>query len=71
MILLIIGLMTGGIFGILLMCLLQIHRDNEAQRRIDKAIEFNQIVSNSDYVYSQDIVANRNLRILGGGVDDE
>ena len=34
------GLMTGGLFGILLMCFLQINRDNEAQRRIDKAIEY-------------------------------
>lgn len=36
------------------------------QKRIDKAIEYNYIVSNSDYVYSQDEVANKNISILKG-----
>ncbi len=39
---------------------------NDLQKRIDKAIEYNTIISNSDYVYSQDEVANKNLSILQG-----
>lgn len=34
--------------------------------RCEKAIEFNQIVLNSDYVYSQDEIAFKNLNILNG-----
>ena len=34
--------------------------------RCEKAIEFNQIVLNSDYVYSQDEIASKNLNILNG-----
>lgn len=52
--------------------MLKVCRDKykkELERK-NKLIEFNQIVSNSDYVYSQDVVANRNLRILGGDIDE-
>ena len=35
--------------------------------RNEKAIEFNQIVLDSDYVYSQDEIAQKNLNILQGG----
>lgn len=31
---------------------------------IDKAIELNQIINNSDYVYSQDEITTKNLDIL-------
>lgn len=31
---------------------------------IDKAIELNQIINNSDYVYSQDEITIKNLEIL-------
>lgn len=31
---------------------------------IDKAIELNQIINNSDYVYSQDEITTKNLGIL-------
>lgn len=34
--------------------------------RNEKAIEFNQIVLDSDYVYSQDEIAQKNLNILQG-----
>jgi hypothetical protein len=73
------GLMTGGLFGILLMCLLQIYRDNEAQRRIDKAIEY--IYGNTNYnkemncrffICMEEVKHENNLlEILGGDVDDE
>lgn len=33
------GLIIGGLIGMVLMCLLQINRDNKAQRRINKAID--------------------------------
>ena len=36
----ILGLIIGSIIGIFLMCLLQINRDNKAQRRINRAIEY-------------------------------
>ena len=39
--------------------------------RINKAIEFNQIVLDSDYVYSQDEIAQKNLNILQGEDKDE
>ena len=35
--------------------------------RCEKAIEFNQIILDSDYVYSQDEIAQKNLNILQGG----
>lgn len=38
--------------------------------RCEKAIEFNQIVLNSDYVYSQDEIASKNLNILNGENND-
>ena len=62
------GLMTGGLFGILLMCLLQIYRDNEAQRRIDKAIEYLKTAT----IDPQSILHYRGclLEILGGDVDE-
>lgn len=31
---------------------------------IDKAIELNQIINNSDYIYSQDEIITKNLEIL-------
>ena len=36
----ILGLIIGGLIGMILMCLLQINRDNELQNRINKAIEY-------------------------------
>lgn len=33
---------------------------------IDKLIELNQIINNSDYVYSQDEITTKNLDILKG-----
>lgn len=36
------------------------------QQRFYKAIGYNYIVSNSDYVYSQDEIANKNISILKG-----
>ena len=39
MISLIIGIVIGGLIGMVLMCLLQINRDNELKNRINKAIE--------------------------------
>ena len=41
-------------------------KNADLEERISKAIEYNQIVSNSDYVYSQDEIANKNIRILKG-----
>lgn len=41
-----------------------------AKSRNEKAIEFNQIVLNSDYVYSQDEIAQKNLNILEGDKDE-
>ena len=35
-----IGFLIGGLFGIGLMCLLQINRINKMQNRINKAIEY-------------------------------
>jgi hypothetical protein len=74
------GLMTGGLFGIGLMCLLQINRDNKAQRRINKILdyvnsdEFEQLFES----YANFNEANCNINhfakkkdILGGDVDDE
>ena len=37
---------------------------NRPQALIDKAIELNQIINNSDYVYSQDEITTKNLGIL-------
>jgi hypothetical protein len=74
------GLMTGGLFGILLMCLLQINRVNELQRRIDKAIEFVKEYIVKKYfddreVYFNIFTWNKTkddlLEILCGDVDDE
>ena len=36
----ILGLIIGGLIGMVLMCLLQINRDNKAQRRINKVIKY-------------------------------
>lgn len=36
------------------------------KQRNEKAIEFNQIILDSDYVYSQDEIAQKNLNILQG-----
>ena len=44
-----ISFFIGGICGVVLMCLLQINRDNKAQRKINRAIEY---------------VKNENLRIV-------
>ena len=74
------GLMTGGLFGILLMCLLQINRDNEAQKRIDKAIEFVKEYIVEKYfddreeyfnIFTWNKTKDDLLEILGGDVDDE
>lgn len=61
-----ISFIIGGIFGIGIMCLLQINRDNELKNRINKAIEY---VKNN-VVYDTGNQNKRNLlRILGGDVD--
>ena len=74
------GLMTGGLFGILLMCLLQTYRDNEAQNRIDKAIEYIKRKQNEPEWWDTDFMICINIlnggsvtfkEILGGDVDDE
>lgn len=67
MINLIIGLIIGSIIGIFLMCLLQINRDNKAQRRINKAIEY---IENPRHEMSVRTYQNL-LEILGGDVDDD
>ena len=74
----ILGIMTGGLFGIGLMCLLQINRDmvvseeNEyLQRKIKKAIEeikYFEIQANhiNDDIYLDVTLSDRLLKILGG-----
>lgn len=60
------GLIIGGLIGIAIMCLLQINRDNKAQRRINKAIKY---IKKNNYLglyWRLDL-----LNILGGDVDDE
>lgn len=43
----------------------QLQQENKKQKEvIDKAIELNQIINNSDYVYSQDEITTKNLGIL-------
>lgn len=56
----ILGLIIGMLFGIFLMCLLQINRDNELKNRINlviRIIKTRQNIENS---------RNRILNILGG-----
>lgn len=81
----ILGLIIGGLIGMGIMCLLQINRDNKAQRRIYKAIEymnseefFMKMNNNSiqpppgKYVCQDYFEAKEKLvEILGGDVDDE
>lgn len=81
----ILGLIIGGLIGMVLMCLLQINRDNKTQRKINKAIEymnseefFMKMNSNSiqppvDKYVCQDYFEAKNklVKILGGDVDDE
>ena len=66
------GIMTGGLFGILLMCLLQIYRDNEAQKRIDKAIEYikEHLTDKGRFLMLNEWQVPDLLKILGGGADD-
>lgn len=69
------GLMIGGICGIGLMCLLQINRDNKAQRRIDKAIKYIKETNfwglYDDTPMQEVLYGEQLLKILGGDVDDE
>jgi hypothetical protein len=44
-----INFILGGLFGIGIMCLLQINRDNKAQRRINKAIKCIDEYKDKDY----------------------
>lgn len=66
-----ISFLIGGICGVFLMCLLQINRDNEAQRRINKAIDF--IKHNAIYEDFNMLGGDCEelIEILGGDVDDE
>ena len=82
-----IGFFIGGICGIGLMCLLQINRDNKAQRRINKAIEYikeyryitDKVTDEDSLYYGEDITlyafnddnVMELIDILGGDVDDE
>ena len=71
------GLIIGGLIVMVLMCLLQINRDNKAQRKIDKAIYYINAVAmktNSPkfFVKIKDTIWGEELLdILGGDVDDE
>ena len=73
----ILGLIIGGLIGIGIMCLLQINRDNKAQRRIDKAIEYienegeHTDCSGEPIYYLDEEQEEELLEILGGDVDDE
>lgn len=74
----ILGLIIGGLFGIGLMCLLQINRDNELKNRINKAIEymnseefFMKMNSNKDLCMSYFEAKDKLVEILGGDADDE
>lgn len=40
------------------------YQDKKQKEVIDKLIELNQIINNSDYVYSQDEITIKNLEIL-------
>jgi hypothetical protein len=62
-----IGFFIGGICGVGLMCLLQIYRDNEAQRRINRAIEY---IGNKNIGIPRK-TRDKAIKILGGDVDDE
>lgn len=43
----------------------QLQKENKQLKEvINKAIELNQIINNSDYVYSQDEITTKNLDIL-------
>lgn len=44
--------------------------ENIYKLRNEKAIRFNQILLDSDYAYSQDEIAQKNLNILNGGDKD-
>ena len=70
------GLMTGGLFGILLMCLLQINRVNDLYRRINKAIAWvHTVQQDKDNKHLEPVISTDELdellEILGGGADDE
>ena len=67
MINLIIGIMIGGLITIILMCFLQINRDNELQRRIKRAIEY---IGNKNIGIPRK-TREKAIKILGGDVDDE
>lgn len=70
----ILGLIIGGLIGVCAMCILQINRDNKAQRRINKAIKYTKEqleYSKKDCVPARGIVCEKLLKILGGDVDDE
>lgn len=75
------GLITGGLIGVGIMCLLQINRDNKSQRRINNAIKYIKgkiyIATEEDDMFFEKIISltdaeiDRLLEILGGDVDDE
>ena len=75
----ILGLIIGGLIGIGIMCLLQINRDNKAQRRIIEAIDYikhfriSYKASDETNINQFSAFAEPNdlIEILGGDVDDE
>ena len=70
----ILGLIIGVLIGVVFMCLLQINRDNEAQRRIDKAIKYIKNKKELNKMFGTIVLSQYSqyelLDILGG-VDDE
>ena len=71
-----INFILGGICGIGIMCLLQINRDNKAQRRINKAIKFvkeHHYLRLNNHKFEGRVLtgdADELLKILGGDVDE-
>lgn len=71
---LILGIMIGGLFGIGLMCLLQINRDNELKNRINKAIELIEYMKRvyiELYQKQKEEYEKLLLKILSGDIDSK